>query len=165
MPMCDWSSDVCSSDLTWGVPLSVSYHFAFSYCSWDSQGKNSEVVCHPLLLLPPIPPSIRVFSNESVVCIRWPKYYGHLLTWEVHLSVSYLFAFSYCSWGSQGKNSEVVCHSLLQWATFCEISGQAKRAPRAAFPSGCLAAQTKRWAEGIRDGVLRFMGSQGVGNN
>ena len=40
-------------------------------------------------------------------------------TWGVHLSVSYLFAFSYCSWGSQGKNTEVVCHSLLQWATFC----------------------------------------------
>ena len=33
----------------------------------------------------------------------------------------YLFAFSYCSWGSQGKNSEVACHSLLQWTTFCHI--------------------------------------------
>ena len=32
------------------------------------------VVCHPLLLLPPIPHSIRVFSNESALCIRWPKY-------------------------------------------------------------------------------------------
>ena len=31
-------------------------------------------------------------------------------------------AFSYCSWGSQGKNSEVVCHSLLQWTTFCQTS-------------------------------------------
>ena len=40
----------------------------------------------------------------------------------VHLSVSYLFAFSYCSWGSQGKNTEVVCHSLLQWTTFCQNS-------------------------------------------
>ena len=37
----------------------------------------------------------------------------------VLLSVSHLFAFSYCSWGSQGKNAEVVCHSLLQWTTFC----------------------------------------------
>ena len=34
----------------------------------------------------------------------------------------YHFAFSYCSWGSQGKNTEVVCHSLLQWTTFCQIS-------------------------------------------
>ena len=37
-------------------------------------------------------------------------------------SVSYHFAFSYCSWGSQGKNTEVVCHSLLQWTTFCQTS-------------------------------------------
>ena len=40
----------------------------------------------------------------------------------VHLSVSYLFAFSYCSWGSQGKNAEVVCHSLLQGTMFCQNS-------------------------------------------
>ena len=40
----------------------------------------------------------------------------------VPLSVSYHFAFSYCSWGSQGKNTEVVCHSLLQWTTFCQTS-------------------------------------------
>ena len=34
------------------------------------------ILCHPLLLLPPIPPSIRVFSNESTLCMRWPKYWG-----------------------------------------------------------------------------------------
>ena len=33
------------------------------------------ILCHPLLLLPPIPPSIRVFTNESTLCIRWPKYW------------------------------------------------------------------------------------------
>ena len=32
--------------------------------------------CHPLLLLPPIPPSNRGFSNESVLCMRWPKYWS-----------------------------------------------------------------------------------------
>ena len=32
------------------------------------------ILCHLLLLLPPIPPSIRVFSNESTLCMRWPKY-------------------------------------------------------------------------------------------
>ena len=42
------------------------------------------------------------------------EHIGHLPTWGVYLSVSYLFAFSYCSWGSQDKNTEVVCHSLLQ---------------------------------------------------
>ena len=34
------------------------------------------VHCHPLLLLPPIPPSIRVFSNESTLRMRWPKYWS-----------------------------------------------------------------------------------------
>ena len=34
------------------------------------------IVCHPLLLLPPIPPSIRVFSNESTLHIRWPRYWS-----------------------------------------------------------------------------------------
>ena len=32
------------------------------------------ILCHPLLLLPPIPPSIRVFSSESTLRMRWPKY-------------------------------------------------------------------------------------------
>jgi len=32
------------------------------------------ILCRPLPLLPPIPPSIRVFSNESTLCMRWPKY-------------------------------------------------------------------------------------------
>ena len=33
------------------------------------------ILCHPLLLLPPIPLSIRVFSNVSTLCMRWPKYW------------------------------------------------------------------------------------------
>ena len=37
---------------------------------------NHLILCHPLLLLPSIIPSIRVFSNESVLCIRWPKYWS-----------------------------------------------------------------------------------------
>ena len=39
-------------------------------------------LCRPLLLLPPIPPSIRVFSNESTLCMRWPKY------WSFSFSIS-----------------------------------------------------------------------------
>ena len=36
---------------------------------------NHLILCHPLLRLPSIFPSIRVFSNEAVLCIRWPKYW------------------------------------------------------------------------------------------
>ena len=41
---------------------------------------NHLILCHPILLLPSIFPSIRVFSNESVYCIRWPKYGVSALT-------------------------------------------------------------------------------------
>ena len=37
---------------------------------------NHLILCRPLLLLPPIPPGIRVFSNESALGIRWPKYWS-----------------------------------------------------------------------------------------
>ena len=37
---------------------------------------NHLILCHPLLLLPPIPPSTRVFSSESTLCMRWPKYWS-----------------------------------------------------------------------------------------
>ena len=37
---------------------------------------NHLILCCPLLLLPPIPPSIRLFSSESVIRIRWPKYWS-----------------------------------------------------------------------------------------
>ena len=40
------------------------------------------ILCRPLLLLSPIPPSIRVFSNESTLCMRWPKY------WNFSFSIS-----------------------------------------------------------------------------
>ena len=40
------------------------------------------ILCHPLLLLPPIPPSIRAFSNESTLCMRWPK------CWSFSFSIS-----------------------------------------------------------------------------
>ena len=43
---------------------------------------NHLILCHPLLLLPPIPPSIRVFFNESTLHMRWPKY------WSFSFSIS-----------------------------------------------------------------------------
>ena len=44
---------------------------------WELVMPSSQLIlCHPLLLLPSIFPSIRVFSNESALCIRWPKYWS-----------------------------------------------------------------------------------------
>ena len=49
------------------------------------------ILCHPLLLLPPVPPSIRVFSNESTLRIRWPKYWS----FSISLSNEYLGLISF----------------------------------------------------------------------
>ena len=43
---------------------------------------NHLILCCPLLLLPSIFPSIRVFSNESVHCIKWPKYYIYIFFYK-----------------------------------------------------------------------------------
>ena len=51
--------------------------------SIESVMPSSHLIFHrPLLLLPPIPPSIRVFSNESTLCMRWPNY------WSFSVSIS-----------------------------------------------------------------------------
>ena len=50
---------------------------SFRLTSIESVMPSSHLIlCHPLLLLPPIPPSIRVFSNESTLRVRWPKYWS-----------------------------------------------------------------------------------------
>ena len=51
------------------------------------------ILCHLLLLLPPIPPSIRVFSNESVLRIRWPKYWSFGFSISPSNEYSGLFPF------------------------------------------------------------------------
>ena len=53
------------------------------------------ILCHPLLLLPPVPPSIRVFSNESTLRMRWPNY------WSFSFSIShyiYIMLVLHNSW-------------------------------------------------------------------
>ena len=57
---------------------------------------NYLILCHPLLLLPLIFPSIRVFSNESVLHIKWPKY------WSFSFSISSSTEYSGLIWGFHG---------------------------------------------------------------
>ena len=57
---------------------------------------NHLILCHPLLLLAPIPPSIRVFSNESTLHMRWPKY------WTFSLVSSLVSVSSFLPKKSQG---------------------------------------------------------------
>ena len=75
-----WNPMDCSmpgSSVFYYVP-----EFAQIHVHWLVVLSTHLILCHPFLLLPSIFPSIRVFSNESVLCIRWPKY------WSFHFSIS-----------------------------------------------------------------------------
>ena len=54
---------------------------------------NHLILCHPLLLPPSIFPSIRVFSNESILCIRWPKYWSFSFNISPSIEYSRLISF------------------------------------------------------------------------
>jgi len=109
-------SRLTTSNLPWFMDLT--FQIPMQYCS----------LYHQTLLLSPVTSTTGCcfcFGSVSSVFLKlflhWsPVQIGHLPTWGVHLSVSYFFAFSCCSWGSQGKNTEVVCHSLLQGTMFCQ---------------------------------------------
>ena len=51
------------------------------------------ILCCPLLLLPPVPPSIRVFSNESALCMRWPKYWSFSFIISSYKGIPELISF------------------------------------------------------------------------
>ena len=55
---------------------SLSITNSWSLLKLMSMPSSRLILCHPLLLLPSIFPSIRIFSNESALCIRWPKYWS-----------------------------------------------------------------------------------------
>ena len=58
------------------------------------------ILCHPLLLLPPIPPSIRVFSNESTLCMRWPEYWVSALASVLPMNTQDWFPLGWTGWTS-----------------------------------------------------------------
>ena len=60
-----------------GLPVHHQPQSSLKLMSIESMMPPSHLIlCHPLLLLPPIPPSIRVFSNESTLHMGWPKYWS-----------------------------------------------------------------------------------------
>ena len=54
---------------------------------------NHLILCHPFLLLHSVFPNIRVFSNESALCIRWPKYWGFSFSISPSIECSGLISF------------------------------------------------------------------------
>ena len=89
-------------------PLSsiISWSLLKFMCMESVMLSNYLILCYPLLLLPSIFPSLRVFSNESALHIRWPKY------WSFNISPSNEYSeliWSRISWDFPGKNIAVGC--------------------------------------------------------
>ena len=89
---------------------------------------NHLILCHPLLHLPSIFPSIRAFSNESVLCIRWPKYWSFSFNISPSNQHSGLISLR-MDWfdlhADQGTLKSLLQHhsskaSILQRSAFCK---------------------------------------------
>ena len=86
------------------------------------------ILCRPLLLLPPIPPSIRVFSNESTLRIWWPKYWSFsfsICPSNEHPGLIYFRIAGWISWQSKGL-SRVFSNTTVQKHQFfsAQLSSQ-----------------------------------------
>ena len=73
---------------------------------------NHLILCHPLLLLPSIFPSIRVFSNESVLHINWPKYWS--FSFSISISSEFLGLISFRIYWCDLLAVQGILKSLLQ---------------------------------------------------
>ena len=110
---------------------------------------NYLILCHPLLLLPSIFPSIRVFSNESALHIRWPKYWG--------------FSFSI----SPSNEHPELSSFRMDWLELLAVQGTLKSLLQhhsskasilrlSAFFIVQLAQQVRKWSLLIRGRLLCF---------
>ena len=77
------------------------------------------ILCHPLLLLPPIPTSIRVFSNESTLRMRWPKYWSIIIR-EYFVSMCMRVSVSVClhahaGLAAQSEGCAAISPNLLKY--------------------------------------------------
>ena len=88
------------------------------------------ILCCPLLLLPPIPHSIRVFSNESTLCMRWPKYWSFSFSISPSNEHPGLISFRMTGWiALQSKGfSRVFSNTIVQKHQFfgAQLSSQSK---------------------------------------
>ena len=89
----------------------------FKLMSIESVMPSSHLIlCRPLLLLPPVPPSIRVFSSESTLCMRWPKYWSFSFSISPSKEFPGLISFRWIGWISlQSKGlSRAFSNTTLQ---------------------------------------------------
>ena len=86
-----------ATPLTAACQASLSFTISWSLlklmCIESVMPSNHCILCHPLLLLPSFFPNIRIFSSESVLCIRWPKYWNFSFNISLFNEYSGLFSF------------------------------------------------------------------------
>ena len=111
-------SCLTTSNLPWFMDLT--FQILMQYCSLQHQTlllssvKSTTGYCFCFGSIPSF--FLELFLHWAQVAYWAPANLG-----SSSFSIHY-FAFSYCSWGSQGKKNEVVFHSLLRWTTFCQTS-------------------------------------------
>ena len=89
----------------------------------NAMPSNRLILCHPLLLLPSVLPSNRVFSNESTLCIRWPKYWSFSFSIRPSNEHPILVSFRMDFFAVQGTLKNLLQHhsskaSILLWSAF-----------------------------------------------
>ena len=102
---------------------------SFRLMSIESVMPSSHLIlCHPLLLLPPIPPSIRGFYNESTLRMRWPKYWSSSFSISPSKEIPGLISFR-MDWldllAVQGTLKSLLQHHSSKASFFCaQLSSQ-----------------------------------------
>ena len=101
------------------------------------------LLCCPLLLLPPIPPSMRVFFNESALRVRWPKYWSFSFSISPSNEHPGLISFRMGWLDLLGVLAAAAAAKLLQWCpTLCDPTDSS---PSGSPVPGILQARTLEW--------------------
>ena len=93
-----------------GLPITNSQRLLKLRSTESVMPSNHLILCHPLLLLPSVFPNIRVFSNESALCIRWPKYWSFSFNISPANEYSRLISF---------RDSKIFLHLTIQLYDSC----------------------------------------------
>ena len=120
LTLCDPWTAACQASLSITISCSL-----FKFMSIESvMPSNHLILCHPLLFLPSIFPSIRVFSNESALCIMWPNYWSFNINPSNEYSRLISFRIDWFDlFAVQGTLKSLLHHcnpkaSILQCSTF-----------------------------------------------
>ena len=97
------------------------------------------ILYHPLLLLPPIPPSIRFFCNESALCMRWPKYWS--------------FSFSI----SPSNEHPGLVSFRMDWLDLCSPRDSQESSPTPPFKRIDSAINRHVWGSELRTFILKII--------